>query len=315
MVATVASLPRQLQGIPLPNMVQEKLQDALMAKLGALDPKVLDQLHKTFYEAAQKGTPAGTLPSAFVPFAVKSPTDALFANFGNIAQSYYSPIDRAADSRESSPPSGSDSQPEYARPQGTNRFYGAGQSKGPGIFSSPAAEKAAAALRQQQAQTLAFVNNQLGGAYASGNMAEFMGQNMCFEDALAAMLFKIANDDQRDLMEELRNYERGDQGLKGLMASGARGAAGAVAGAAGGLLGGWWGGAQGALSGSAIGYDVGERIANNYTGQHGSSNSKAAQFERIKMKVNEMTQLIQMLSNVLHAFDSANRNTISNMRG
>jgi len=315
MVVNVASLPRQLQGIPLPNMAQGKLQDALMAKLGALDPKVLDQLHKTFYQAAQKGIPAGALPTAFVPFACKSPSDALLANFGNIAQSYHSPSERLSESKESSPANGSDSQPEYVKPQGANRFYGAGQSKGPGIFSSPAAEKAAAALRQQQAQTLAFVNNQLGGAYASGNMSEFLGSNMCFEDALAAMLFKIANDDHRDLMEELRNYERGDQGLKGLMASGARGVAGAVGGAAGGALGAWWGGPAGALTGAAAGYDVGERIANNYTGQHGTSNSKAAQFERIKMKVNEMTQLIQMLSNVLHAFDSANRNTISNMRG
>lgn len=313
-MVALASIPRQLPAVEMQNAAQGQLRDALLAKLSALDPKTLDQLHKCFYEAAQKGSGANALPATFAAFACKTPAEALLANLSAMARSYHVPkeYDQSPVRTEASR-TDSETQSKTPKPQGAARFYGA-QSKGPGLFSNPVAEKAAAALRQQQAQTLNFVNNQLGGAFASGNMTEFLGPNATFEDALAAMLFLIADKDQRDLMEELRNYERGDQGLKGLMGSGARGVASAVGGAAGGILGGWWNGGIGAAAGAAVGSDIGEKIANNYTGQYGNS-SKAAQFERIKMKVNEMTQLIQMLSNVLHAFDSANRNTISNMRG
>lgn len=296
------------QGLPVQGLpIQGQLSDALMAKLSALDPKTLNQLYASFFDASQKsGLLQSSLPQTFVPFACKTPTEALLANFASVAPQYHP--QRAPESR-----SNQQQQTSSPKQQGANRFYGA-KFTGPGMFSSPAAEKAAAALRQQQTQTLNFVNNQLGTAYATGNMSEFLGPNMCFEDALAAMLFKIADEDQRELLEDLRNYERGDQGLKGFMASGAKGVASAAGGVAGGLLGNYFSGPAGAATGASVGADVGERIANNFTGQYGSS-SKAAQFERIKMKVNEMTQLIQMLSNVLHAFDSANRNTISNMRG
>lgn len=311
MVRAVA-FPNSTPGLQIQGLqgqgAQPQLSEALMAKLNALDPKALNQLHASFYDASQRnGLLQSSLPQTFVPFACKTPTEALLANFATVAPGYHP--QRAPESKSS----GQQQPSSQKQPQGANRFYGA-KFTGPGVFSSPAAEKAAAALRQQQNQTLNFVNNQLGTAYASGNMSEFLGSNMCFEDALAAMLFKIADEDQRELLEDLRNYERGDQGLKGLMASGAKGAASAAGGVAGGALGAYWGGAAGAATGATVGADVGERIANNFTGQYGSS-SKAAQFERIKMKVNEMTQLIQMLSNVLHAFDSANRNTISNMRG
>lgn len=313
MVAIASNIPRHIPGPMHPSAVQSQLKEALLAKLGALDPETLDQLQKSFFEAAQGST---KLPSAaaFAMFGAQTPALALLANAKALGDTYYqAPTgDAAKDRGENSNPN-SPQNPASPKMANGRPFYGAG-AKGPGIFSNPSTEKVAAAIRQQQQQALNFLANQLGQAYGKGDMSEFLGPNICFEDALAEMLFKIADKEQRDLMEQLRQYERGDQGLTGMLAKGAKGLAGTAAGAAGLAVGTYFGGPAAGATAAAVGYDLGQKAVGEVTGHYGES-SKQVQFQKIQMSVQNMTQMIQMLSNVLHAFDSANRNTISNMRG
>jgi hypothetical protein len=319
MAAIAPSMTRATPVAQVPNALQGQANEALLAKLNNLDSASLNRLQNSFYEAAQ-GSGAKLQAQQSAAFACQTPAEAMSANSGVMSGSYFQPMAEALS--QSDVPAGRDQQAHESspnkehpntpreRPQGP-RNYGA-QSRTPGVFSNPAADKAAEGMRQQEKQMLNFVNNQMGGAYAKGDMAEFLGPDIPFEDKLAAMLFRMADRDQRNLMEQLRNYERGDNGLNGLAAKGAKGLAGGAAAAAGGFLSGMAGGSP--AMGAAVGYDIGEKIAGHFTDPY-SPSSKAAQFERIKMLVNDMTQMTQMLSNVLQSFASTNKNTISNMRG
>lgn len=303
------AIQRPVATLNIPLGLQGKLDAALMTKLNALDAGTLGKLQNGFFDAAAGAQSKMGLAGTSMPFACTAPSEAFMPHFSTLQTSYFRPS--IADNVRPQPDANSPGEQESKKPSPeSNRSYGA-QSKGPGIFSNPAAEKAAAALRQQQTQTQTFLQNQMGQSFARGDMSQFLGSQMCFEDALAALLFKLADKDQRDLMDQLRMYERNDTGLNGLVAKGANALGGAVGATAGGIV----GSALGSPSvGAAVGYDIGERIAGNVSGQYGTS-SKQVQYQKIQMAVNNMSQLMQLLSNVLHSSDSTNKLIISNMRG
>lgn len=268
------------------------------SKLKGLNSNTLNQLHQSFFDAAKTTgiqTQKGQLPA----FMGLSPSEALAASMAGGQKGFFSPA------LEYEPPLEAKAKSFSRQEPVRTRTYGA-QSRTPGLFSNPVAERAADAARQSQVQTQKFLANQLGQSFAAGNMSEFLGPNACFEDVLATVMMGIAEKSEREMMDQIRVVERGEAGLNGFIANRAKD----LGGIAGGALGGYFAGAQGA----AIGQDVGERLVGNYSGQYGGS-SRQIQFERLKMMIHKQSEMMSAISNILATIHSTNKNTISNIRG
>lgn len=241
-------------------------QRALVNQLKALEAETLLKLERSFYDTAARCN-GKTQSQGFTPFAAKKPREAFEQSKSHLENTYFT------GPKDGMRPSGIDS--------------------------------AAQATKGMQSRSRNFLADQLGAAFTSDEIASALGPNACFEDALAMAMMNIAEKSEREVMEQIRGVERGDTGLSGAIANGAR----ALGGAAGGAIGGYVGG----LSGAAIGHDVGERIAGGAASQYGGS-SRQVQFEKLKMSITRQSEMMQAISNILSTIHTTNKNTIGNMR-
>lgn len=147
----------------------------------------------------------------------------------------------------------------------------------------------AEALAKKEIQTQTFISNMLGTDFAAGNMADFLGREMCYEDMLMHVMMNIVKNEEKKLTEELRRVEKNNTGLQTALNERARD----VGGIAGGAIGGFFGGVPGA----AVGQEIGDRLAGSAIGQ--TPESKQLQMQKITKMVNDLSTMFSLLSNTI----------------
>lgn len=244
-----------LAPIPSPHYspVIHETHEAIETALHAVSPEELSQFHSLF-ESLQS-----------------SNTGPLFAS--NTASSFdVIPPAEAYESRSAAP----QTPPHTLQSKTTNHF----QRQYPQV---------AEALAQKEIQTKTFISNMLGNDFAAGNMADFLGREMCYEDMLMHVMMNIVKNEEKKLTEELRKVEKSNTGLQTALNERARD----VGGIAGGAIGGFFGGVPGA----AVGQEIGDRLIGSAVGQ--TPESKQLQMQKITKMVNDLSTMFSLLSNTI----------------